>query len=103
MPRPLSPQRVVCLQPSATSILASLGMLDRVVACTKYCLDVCPQAAGRVLVEDSWTAQAEQIDALHPDLVLASVPYQPDAVIEILKAGFPVLLLAPHTMADICK
>ena len=97
------PQRVVCLQPSATSTLAALGLLERVVACTKYCLDVCPEVRDRVLVHDSWTAQAQQIIDARADLVLASVPYQQEAIGEILKAGVPVLLLAPHTLADIYK
>ena len=99
----LFPQRVVCLQPSATATLASLDLLDRVVACTKYCVDVCPGVADRILVQDSWTAQAEQIIATRADLVLASVSYQQEAITEILKAGVPVLLLAPHTLADIYK
>lgn len=98
-----TPQRVVCLQPSATSTLAALGLLDRVVACTKYCVDVCPEVADRPMVHDSWTAQAEQIVSAKADLVLASVPYQQEAVAEILKAGVPVLLLAPHTLADVYK
>src|SRR5581483_8556322 len=53
-----SPQRIVSLQPSATVILAAIGALERVVACTKYCVDVCPevQNSGRIIVSDSWTA-----------------------------------------------
>lgn len=78
-------------------------MLERVVACTKYCADVCPEVAdgSRLIVSDSWTAQTEQILAAHPDLVLASVPYQLEAVAEILKAGVRFLGLAPRTLADI--
>jgi iron complex transport system substrate-binding protein len=98
-----TPQRVVSLQPSATTILARLGMLDRVVACTKWCRDVCPEvaASGRIIVADSWSAQSQQILAAHPDLVIASVPYQLDAVAEILKAGIPFLGLAPHSLHDV--
>lgn len=95
------PQRVASLQPSATSTLAALGLLDRLVACTKYCLDLCPEARHRSIVHDSWTAKAEQIDRVHPDLVIASVPYQEQAITEILKSGVPVLLLSPRTLADI--
>jgi iron complex transport system substrate-binding protein len=36
-----------------------------------------------------------------PDLVIASVPYQEKAVIEILKSGARFLGLAPRTLADI--
>ncbi len=97
----MAPQRIVCLQPSATATLAALGMADRIVACTRYCADVCPEVAGRALVEDSWTAQADQIARLRPELVLASVPYREKAIAEILKSGTRVLLLAPRTLEDI--
>lgn len=98
-----TPQRVVCLQPSATVILAAIGKLDRVVACTKYCADVCPEVKGsaRTIIADSWTAQSQEIIAARPDLVIAAVPYQEKAVIEILKAGIRFLGLAPRTLADI--
>src|SRR5258708_40286216 len=98
-----TPQRVVSLQPSATTTLARLGMLDRVVACTKWCRDVCPEivASGRTIVADSWSAQSQQILAARPDLVIASVPYQLDAVAEILKSGIPFLGLAPRSLHDV--
>jgi iron complex transport system substrate-binding protein len=98
-----SPQRIVCLQPSATVILHLLGQLHKVVACTKYCLAVCPEAGGgdRYIVADSWLAHTEEILAARPDLVVASVPYQERSVIEILRAGRRFLGFAPRTLADI--
>jgi len=105
------PRRIACLQPSATVILASVGELDRVVACTKYCADVVPElrtelhdnlrSGNRRIVADSWTSKASEILAAKPDLVIASVPYQQDAVTEILKAGIRFLGLAPRTLDDI--
>ena len=94
---------MVSLQPSATVTLRDLGLLDRLVACTKYCADVCPEIAPTsvAIVSDSWSAQAQQIVAARPDLVVASVPYQLQAVGEILKAGVRFLGLAPRTLADI--
>jgi iron complex transport system substrate-binding protein len=98
-----SPRRVVSLQPSATVTLSRLGLLDRLVACTRYCKDVVPEIAFRqiAIVADSWTAQAAQIVAANPDLVIASVPYQLEAVAEILKSGVRFLGLAPRSLADI--
>lgn len=98
-----TPRRIASLQPSATVILAEIGELDRVVACTRYCADVIPEITGqpRIILADSWTADAEQIIAAHPDLVIASVPYQEKAVVEILKSGARFLGLAPKTLADI--
>ena len=98
-----TPRRIACLQPSATVILHAIGELDRVVACTRYCADVVPEAAAgsRIILADSWTADTAQIVAAQPDLVIAAVPYQEKAVAEILKAGARFLGLAPKTLADI--
>ncbi|MEO5936415.1 MAG: ABC transporter substrate-binding protein, partial [Terriglobales bacterium] len=103
------PQRVVALQPSVTSTLDRLGLLDRVGACTKWCVDVCPalrQPKGterKLIVADSWSAQSAEILAAKPDMVMASVPYQLDAVAEILKAGIPFVGFAPHSLADVFR
>jgi iron complex transport system substrate-binding protein len=88
-----------------TVILASIGKLDRLVACTKYCADVCPQVKqlGCAILADSWTADSAQITAAKPDLVIASVPYQEKSVVEILKSGVSFLGLAPYTLTNIYK
>jgi iron complex transport system substrate-binding protein len=105
MPETLVPQRVVSLQPSITVTLRDLGVLDRLVACTKYCVDVCPEVleTGCIIVEDSWSAKADQIMAAKPDLVIASVPYRLESVAEILKGGVPILGMAPKCLDDIYK
>jgi iron complex transport system substrate-binding protein len=97
-----TPQRIVSLQPSVTQILDALGAAGRIVACTRYCEEVCPGIAeGRAIVADSWSAESAQILAVRPDLVIAAVPYQLEAVAEILKSGARFLGLAPRTLADI--
>ena len=103
MPDARIPQRVVSLQPSITVTLRDLGLLDRLAACTKYCLDVCPELknTNRTIVEDSWSAKAEQILSAKPDLVLASVPYRMESLAEIMKAGVPCLCLSPKTLDDV--
>ncbi|HXO39463.1 MAG TPA: ABC transporter substrate-binding protein [Candidatus Acidoferrum sp.] len=105
MPENLIPQRVASLQPSITVTLRDLGLLHRLVACTRYCVDVCPEVreTGCIIVEDSWSAKADQIMAAKPDLVIASVPYRLESVAEILKTGVPFLGLAPRTLDDIYK
>ncbi len=96
------PMRVCSLQPSVTVTLHRLGLLDRVVACTKYCRDVVPAIPSSThIINDSWTAKADEILAASPDIVMASVPYQLEAVGEILKAGIRFVGLAPHCLKDI--
>jgi iron complex transport system substrate-binding protein len=107
MPDSHGPRRIACLQPSATVILAGVGELDRVVACTKYCRDVVPevqtevQRGDRRIIADSWSAKASEILAAKPNLVIAAVPNQQAAVAEILQAGIRFLGLAPRTLDDI--
>ena len=103
MPSSHTPRRIASLQPSATVILNAVGELDRVVACTKYCVDIVPEITlqPRIILADSWTANTEQIISAQPDLVIAAVPYQEKAVSEILRSGIRFLGLAPKTLADI--
>jgi iron complex transport system substrate-binding protein len=95
--------RLLSLQPSISITLDALGRLDLLAGCTKYCLEAVPALAGRGLpiVRDSWSTKTEDLLPLRPDLVLASVPYRQESLTAILKAGVPVLLLAPHCLADI--
>jgi len=96
------PKRVVSLQPSASVTLRDVGKLSSLAGCTKYCRDVCPEITeGVCTVADSWTAQAQQIALLKPDLVIASVPYQEKALAEIMKCGARFLGLAPKSLADV--
>ena len=95
--------KIASLQPSISIILDGLGCLDQLVACTRYCLTAVPALRDRqiTVVHDSWSTTAEELLAMRPDLVMASVPYRNESLAAILKAGCPVLALAPHTLADI--
>lgn len=95
--------RIVSLQPSVSIILQRLGRLDALAGCTRYCLAAVPALRERRLpvVSDSWSTSAEELQAIRPDLVIASVPYRRESLEAILRAGFPVLALAPHSLADI--
>ena len=95
--------RIVSLQPSITVTLAGLGALHEVVACTRYCKDLCPEIARgtQTIIQDSWSAKSEEILAARPDIVIVSVPYRIESLTEILKAGVRVLALAPKSLADV--
>jgi iron complex transport system substrate-binding protein len=95
--------KIASLQPSVSVILERLGRLDLLAACTRYCVDAVPalRERGVTVVRDSWSTTAEELLAAGPDLVIASVPYRNESLAAILKAGCPVLALAPHTLTDI--
>jgi iron complex transport system substrate-binding protein len=95
--------RIAALQPSISITLDRLDALDTLVACTRYCIEAVPALAERsiTVVKDSWSCTTEEILSARPTLVLASVPYRMESLAALLKAGCPVLTLAPHTLADI--
>jgi iron complex transport system substrate-binding protein len=97
--------RIASLQPSVTLILAALGKIDHLCAHTRYCTAALPELAALDLpiLKDAWTADTAQLESLHPDLILASIPYRLESLAAILKAGLPVLTLAPHTLADVAN
>lgn len=103
MPEVRIVRRVASLQPSITVTLRDLGLMRYLAACTKYCIELCPELknSGIAVIEDSWSAQTEQILSAKPDLVMASVPYRMESLAEIMKAGVPCLCLAPKTLADV--
>lgn len=95
--------RIASLQPSVSLILERLGCVDALVACTRYCLAAVPplRERGLAIVHDSWSTTAEELLAVRPEIVIASVPYRHESLAAILKAGIPLLALAPHSLADI--
>src|ERR1700712_4364103 len=95
--------RIVSLQPSITLTLSALERLETLCGLTKYCLEALPELATLDLpvLHDSWTANTAEIEACKPTLVIASVPYRMESLAAILKAGLPVMTLAPHTLADV--
>ena len=95
--------RILSLQPSVSLIVESLGRLDALVGCTRYCLEAVPtlRSRGLPVVKDSLSSETDEIAALKPDLVIASVPYRQESLAAILRSGVPVLALAPHCLADI--
>ncbi len=104
--------RIASLQPSVSLTLAALGRLDDLCACTRYCIEALPELAARDLpiLHDSWSFGAQPHDlktdsaallAARPDLVVSSVPYRLETLAAILRSGYPVLALAPHTLANI--
>ena len=97
--------RIASLQPSVSITLAALGALDCLCAHTKYCLEALPELATRGLpvLADSWTTTTNELTVTAADLVIASVPYRMESLATILKAGFPLLALAPHTISDVIK
>lgn len=95
------PARIVSLVPSLTEALFSLGLGERVVGVTEWCVH--PPAAVAKLPKVGGTKNPElaRIRALRPDLVLANHEENRRQDVERLEAsGIPVWVTYPRTVEE---
>lgn len=95
-----SPRRVVSLVPSITETLFELGLGDRVVGRTLYC--VRPPAAQRIpAVGGTKNPDLSRVRDLRPDVVFVNVEENREADARALAAaGVPVAVSFPRSVAE---
>lgn len=81
------PQRIVSLVPSHTETLHALGLADRVVGRTRFCIHPAPWVATVPTVGGTKDAKPDRVLALRPDLVVADKDENPKALVEALQAA----------------
>ena len=95
------PQRIVSLVPSHTETLHGLGLADRVVGRTRFCIHPEPWVATLPIVGGTKDAKLERIQELRPDLVVADKDENPKALVDALTAtGIEVLWSDIATIDD---
>lgn len=92
--------RIVSLEPSVTATLFALGQQARLVAVSEWC-DRLVDVGDRPRLPSTWSAKPEDITALSPDLVIASVPYRAETMLELLRARLNLLCLYPQHLEDV--
>ena len=96
----VQPQRVVSLVPSITELLCDLGLRDKLVACTKFC--VWPAELKHEIAQIGGTKniKSQQINALKPDLIIASKEENIKTQVEALEANCPVWVSDVKNLSD---
>jgi iron complex transport system substrate-binding protein len=97
---PAELKRIVSLEPSVTAILFALGQGKRLVAVSEWCGRLA-DVGDRPRVPSTWSARPEDILPLEPDLVIASVPYRAETIVELLRAKLNLLCLYPKHLEDV--
>ncbi len=87
---PGSPQRIVSLVPSQTELLYDLGLAERVVGITKFCVHPAHWLKEKIIVGGTKKFRLEAIDALAPDLIIGNKEENYQEGIEQLAAKYPV-------------
>ncbi|MBI1852542.1 MAG: ABC transporter substrate-binding protein [Planctomycetes bacterium] len=95
------PRRIVSLVPSLTETCIALGVRERLVGATEFC--VFPEEAKTIpRVGGTISVSVEKVRALVPDVVLASADENRKPQIESLEgAGIPVFVTWPRTLPEI--
>jgi ABC-type Fe3+-hydroxamate transport system substrate-binding protein len=83
-------QRIVCLVPSITELLCHLGLEDRVVGITKFCIHPTSCYTSKVRVGGTKDFDVEAIKLLSPDIIIANKEENQKELLLKLKKYFPV-------------
>ena len=95
------PERIVSLVPSLTEALFALGLGDRVVGVTEWCIHPSDGVRGLPKIGGTKTPDRAAIEALAPDLVIANHEENRRRDVEQLEAaGLRVWVTDPRTVTD---
>lgn len=95
------PRRVVSLVPSVTESLFELGVGDRLIAVTDYCIYPADKVVRLPRVGGTKNPDVDQIIALQPDLVILNQEENRREDAEALQAaGIPIWVTFPRTVRE---
>lgn len=94
------PQRIVSLVPSQTELLYDLGLGDRVVGITKFCVHPADWRKQKTIVGGTKQFRFEVIDDLAPDLIIGNKEENYREGIEALAKKYPVWMSDIATLTD---
>ena len=87
---PFPPQRIISVVPSQTELLHDLGLDDKVVGITKFCIHPKKWHDEKARIGGTKDLNFEKIKALNPDLIIANKEENDQNQIEKLSKDFPV-------------
>jgi len=94
------PQRIISLVPSQTELLADLGLDDRVVGVTKFCVHPEAWIKSKTIIGGTKKFDFDKIKSLQPDLIIGNKEENYQDGIERLQAEYPVWMSDIITTKD---
>jgi ABC-type Fe3+-hydroxamate transport system substrate-binding protein len=99
---PAGPERIVSLVPSVTETLFALGLGNRVVGVTDWCLHPAAELASIARVRGTKNPDLAAIERLSPDLVLANLEENREIDVRRLRSrGITVWVDFPCSVAEV--
>lgn len=97
---PDQPQRIISLVPSQTEFLHDIGLGDRVVGITKFCIHPEEWFRSKTHVGGTKQLNLEKIRSLQPDLIIGNKEENDREQIEALEKEFPVWMSDVRSLHD---
>ena len=97
---PNPPRRIISLVPSQTELLVDLGLEDRIIGITKFCIHPPYLRKSKTIVGGTKNYRMEVIDSLQPDLILGNKEENEQKGIEMLSRKYPVWMSDIFTLKD---
>ncbi len=94
------PKRIVSLVPSQTELLFDLGLGEKIVGITKFCIHPGEQTKLKEKVGGTKTLNLEKIRNLAPDLIIGNLKENEKAQIEQLEKEHPVWMSDVNTLDE---
>jgi len=94
-----APERIVSLVPSLSEALFAFGLGERIVGVTRFCVEPREGVAGKAKVGGTKTLDVAAVEALQPDLIIASAEEnRAEDVRRLIEGGWPVFVTLPTTV-----
>lgn len=94
------PRRIVSLVPSQTELLFDLGLDDKIVGITKFCIHPKDKCKPKTKVGGTKKVNLETIAALQPDLIIGNKEENDRTQIEELQRLYPVWMSDIYNLED---
>lgn len=95
-----SPKRIISLVPSQTELLHDLGLEDRIIGITKFCVHPYHFKSRKKIVGGTKKVHFEKIKLLEPDIIICNKEENTKEIVDQLSAIAPVWVTDIFTIKD---
>jgi ABC-type Fe3+-hydroxamate transport system substrate-binding protein len=95
---PALPQRIVSVVPSQTELLFDLGLEERIVGVTKFCIHPSEKVKHIAKIGGTKQLDLQKIHSLQPDLIIANKEENERSQVEELMKHYPVWISDIHNL-----
>ena len=94
------PVRIVSLVPSLTELLFDLGLEDRIIGITKFCVHPYHLKSTKEKIGGTKKVHTEKIRLLQPDIIIANKEENTPEIVEAMQGIAPVYVTDINSIAD---